>query len=115
MTVLLSAFVLITLWPYWKKNYDKKLEYMYERQSVAFGMGRETSYKDFSYISKNNMIIKIAAYKNDNENAEITIEDIEDYLSSEHDKFGSPKVLNPPKKIDEFIHWYWSESGCFLK
>lgn len=112
MLVLLSALGGIILWSDWKKNHDERkrayLEYKYERQSVAFTIGLETSYKDFSYVSVNSLIILLAAYKNTDGKIELTIEDIEEYLSSEYDEKGRVKALYPPREIDDYIDWYWS-------
>lgn len=110
--IILSAIGSITLWSNWKKNRDERmqayLEYKYKRQSVAFTIGLENDYKDFSYVSVSSLKIILAAYKNSDENVELTVEDIKEYLSSEYDEKGKLKVLYPPQEIDDFIDWYWA-------
>lgn len=84
------------------------LEKEYWYQSVAFGMEPSRCYQDFSHVSINMLYINLAAYYYCDDNADVTVEQIEDYLYSEYDENGKLKVLNQPLNISNYIDWYWS-------
>ncbi|WP_026653914.1 hypothetical protein [Butyrivibrio proteoclasticus] len=85
----------------------KQIAQLYKHDNNAFGIESSLEYRDFSYVDVNLLTLHIAVYEDNNPDAaEVTIHDIEDYLSSEYDEKGKLRVLNQPKNIADFVLWY---------
>lgn len=92
-----------------KKAYDRNLELLYMDASYPFAMQKDTCYRDYSYVNEKNLIINLASYKDSNVDSGITLEEVKDFLSSEFDENGNPKILTPPDNISNYIFWYWHD------
>jgi hypothetical protein len=116
VALLLISVGFAVLWKSYKNHIEVEkaiVEHEYYHQNIAFGMENASrKYQDFSYVSINRLNIKLAAYYFEVENADITVDDIKDYLSSEYGEEGQLKVLNPSQKIAEYLEWYWHEGGA---
>ena len=90
------------------EEFNAELARLYKHETFALGMDTYDCYKDFSYVDVQILIIKLAAYKRYDNEVEITVEDVKEFLSSEYDENGNLYVLNPPENIAKYIDWYWS-------
>ena len=111
--LLVLLFIGIGIWGVniYKKTSEAKrasLESEYMFESKAFAMHSSNSYQDFSNVSVNDLTISLVVYKKSNENADISIEAIKEYLSSEFDVEGKQRILNPPQNIANYLEWYAS-------
>lgn len=114
--ILALFFVLFLGWWYHNHKIQKAyLERQYWYESMAFAMNPSSSYQDFSYVSVNYLNIYLASYCYENEYADITIEDVKEFLSSEYDEKGKCRALNPPQIITEYIDWYKGDGEEFCK
>ena len=103
------AFVLWNNYKNYKEVENAVLQHDYYHQNIAFGMENASrNYQDYSYVSVNSLIINLATYCFYVEGVDITVEDIEEFLSSEYDENEQLKVLNPPQKIGDYLEWYWT-------
>lgn len=115
--MIITAVCGTVLYKEWKKKeekYQAELKILYEHANFALGMKAYDSYKDFSYVDVNSLIMKLAAYKHFNSDVEISIDDVKNFLSSECDEKGEPYVLNPPENISNYIMWYVWRNGDYL-
>lgn len=88
------------------------IEAQYRSETYAFGMEQASTYKDFSNVNINILILKLAAYKHFEPDASaLSIEDVKDFLASEYDEDGNLRVLNQPKNIRGYINWYYFLGG----
>lgn len=109
---LVMCFKIIPDYQSKKETQQLYLENKYWHEGVAFGMNNpSTSYQDFSHVSVNGLIIRLASYSYNIDNVDITVGDIKEFLSSEYDEQGKPRVLDPPQKIAEYFDWYWNGGG----
>ena len=89
------------------EQYLENLRNSYMNANYALGMERSYDvYMDYSFVSEKRLIINLAAYKYYNPEAEIVVDDIQDFLSNEFNYNGEPCVLDPPKNISEYLTWY---------
>ena len=89
----------------------EELEELYLKETYALGMEKEACYKDFSNVDVNMLIVNLEAYKYKNQDAKITVDDVKEFLETEFDPDGKPKVLNPPTVIKDYLFWYWDLKG----
>ncbi|RKM57755.1 hypothetical protein D6856_13955 [Butyrivibrio sp. XB500-5] len=89
-----------------------EIEQLYFHQNHAFGMGLAPSYLDYNKINKNRLIERLAAYEDSGQaKAEVSLDDIKQYLSGEYDESGKLAAENRPENIEAYIDWAWSDDG----
>lgn len=116
--IILSIFASVGMYKYKQKKeeeYNAELARLYKHETFALGMDTYDCYKDFSYVDVQILIIKLAAYKHYENEVEITVEDVKEFLSSEYDENGNLYVLNPPDNIAKYIDWYWSGGDSLVR
>lgn len=88
----------------------KELEHLYYRQNTALGLccdyGKRNYYHDAKELDVNELAIRVSAYNFIVSNAQVTVDEIVDYLSSEFDSEGRPRIYSQPENIEKYIIWY---------
>ena len=101
-------------------------KYSYEQINLAFGMSNYVAenipYYDFETIIKSDRLYSTIAYLNiyNSELYEkgkpekvLTYDEVCDFYSSEYDENGEPKINNLPKKIEDYVDWYYGFGGKY--
>ena len=89
-----------------QEEYEARLAKLYKEETYAMGMEQSTYYKDFGAVYINVLTLELASYRDKNPGVNISIDDIQDFLSEEFDDRGKPRVLNPPDNIADYIKWF---------
>ncbi len=119
----------------WKREQREQAEELvlqlhYKHQNQPFGMSASTyysGYHGYDEVRETELFVRLAAYNSrnmqeNNGKEAVTLEDIEDYLSSEYNEDGSLRVDSIPENIQGYIDWfyeggdkeieeYWGELG----
>ena len=93
----------------------------YQRQNGTFPRTsehyiEEASYVGYDAIEENEMYVSLAAYNEWNrehgeETEELTLADIEEYLSSEYNEDGSLRIQSGYENIRAYVEWYYEIGG----
>ncbi len=109
-----------------RKKQEKTLEKIliaieYRRQNGTFPRtsghyADEAFYVGYDAIRENEMYVSLAAYNEWNrehgvEAEELTLADIEEYLSSEHNEDGSLRIQSGYENIRAYVEWYYQIGG----
>ena len=97
----------------------------YRRQNGTFSRTsehpiEEAFYVGYDAIEENEMYVSLAAYNEWNrehgkEVEELTLADIEEYLSSEYNEDGSLRIQSGYEKIRAYVEWYYDGGGKVIK
>ena len=88
------------------KEIKHEAEVLYSRQNEAFCISMEESYFDYSNVNKSLLICNLAAYEYRNPGKHLSLEEVEEYLSSEYDENGEcvfslfGKLVPVPKLLE---------------
>lgn len=93
------------------KHHQEWVEHLYQDETFAFGMSMATSYRDYSYVNESRLVIILGSYNHLHPEVNLSLDEIKDFLSKEYDEKGKPRVLNPPERLSNYIHWFWYEGG----
>ena len=90
----------------------KELEHLYYRQNTALGLccdySKRNYYHDTKELNINMLAVGVSAYNNwVISNEQLTVNEIIDYLSSEFDSEGSPRIYSQSENIKDYIEWYF--------
>ena len=97
----------------------------YRRQNGTFPCTsehpiEEAFYVGYDAIEENKMYVNLAAYNEWNrehgeEAEELTLADIEEYLSSEYNEDGSLRIQSGYENIRAYVEWYYDGGGKIIK
>ena len=97
----------------------------YRRQNGTFPRTsehpiEEAFYVGYDAIEENKMYVNLAAYNEWNREhgevvEELTLTDIEEYLSSEYNEDGSLRILSGYENIRAYVEWYYDGGGKVIK
>ncbi len=97
----------------------------YRRQNGTFPRTsehpiEEAFYVGYDAIEENEMYVNLAAYNEWNrehgkEVEELTLADIEEYLSSEYNEDGSLRIQSGYENIRAYVEWYYNGGGKVIK
>ena len=97
----------------------------YRRQNGTFPRTsehpiEEAFYVGYDAIEENKMYVSLAAYNEWNrehgkEVEELTLADIEEYLSSEYNEDGSLRIQSGYENIRAYVEWYYDGGGKVIK
>ena len=97
----------------------------YRRQNGTFPRTserpiEEAFYVGYDAIEENKMYVNLAAYNEWNrehgeEAEELTLADIEEYLSSEYNEDGSLRIQSGYENIRAYVEWYYDGGGKVIK
>ena len=97
----------------------------YRRQNGTFPRTSEHSIEEAFYvgydaIEENKMYVSLAAYNEWNREhgevvEELTLTDVEEYLSSEYNEDGSLRIQSGYEKIRAYVEWYYDGGGKVIK
>ena len=97
----------------------------YRRQNGTFSRTserpiEEAFYVGYDAIEENKMYVNLAAYNEWNrehgeEAEELTLADIEEYLSSEYNEDGSLRIQSGYENIRAYVEWYYDGGGKVIK
>ena len=97
----------------------------YRRQNGTFPRTsehpiEEAFYVGYDAIEENKMYVNLAAYNEWNrehgeEAEELTLADIEEYLSSEYNEDGSLRIQSGYENIRAYVEWYYDGGGKIIK
>ena len=126
--VLMLTCIAGTAWAYTerRKKQEEALEKVlitieYQRQNGTFPRTsehhiEEEFYVGYDAIEENEMYVSLAAYNEWNrehgkEVEELTLADIEEYLSSEYNEDGSLRIQSGYENIRAYVEWYYEIGG----
>ena len=96
-----------------QERHESYVKSLYRNQNKAFGIDSyNENYLDQTHINEKECHTNLLAYKFVHSEAEITVDDVRNYLSdSEYDEKGKLRVENRPENIENYIRWYIYEGG----
>ncbi len=126
--ILVLSCIAGTAWAYTerRKKQEEALEKVliaieYQRQNGTFPRtsghyADEAFYVGYDAIRENEMYVSLMAYNEWNrehgeEAEELTLADIEEYLSSEYNEDGSLRIQSGYENIQAYVEWYYQIGG----
>ena len=93
-----------------------ELAYAYKHQNRAFprdkGEINEYDYIGYEAINEKELYVALEVYNKENEDEDLEVEDIKEYLSQEYNEDGTPRVLEGWPEIRAYEDWYFRGMGC---
>ena len=109
ITVILSLLLGTIAYGVHLRQVKKELEYLYYRQNTALRLccdySKRNYYHDTKELDVNDLAVRVSAYNCVASGAHVTVEEIIDYLSSEFDSEGKPRIYSQPENIEKYIIW----------
>ena len=89
----------------------------YKHQNWMFprteGELREYRYMNYDAIDERELYVRLALYNQERAGeAELTLEDVKEYLSQEYNDDGSLRIHSGYENIRDYEYWYFQEYGC---
>ena len=103
----------------WVQQEILKIEYSQQNRALplirGYSRGIE-SYVGYEAVDEEELYVRLAAYNeqmrlNGEEEQELTLADVEEYLSSEYNEDGSLRIYEGYEKIRRYREWYFEEEG----
>ncbi len=96
-----------------------KIDYAHQNRALPLvsGFSRwEEAYVGYESVDKEELYVRLAAYNermrlNGEEEQELTLADVEEYLSSEYNEDGGLRIYEGYENIRRYVDWYYEEEG----
>ncbi len=103
----------------WIEQEILKIEYYEQNTALPLGRGYSASvesYVGYEAVDEEELYVRLAAYNeqmrlNGEEEKELTLVDVEEYLSNEYNEDGSLRIYKGYEKIRRYMDWYFEEEG----
>ncbi len=103
----------------WIEQEILKIEYYEQNTALPLGRGYSAnveSYVGYEAVNEEELYVRLAAYNeqmrlNGEEEQELTLADVKEYLSGEYNEDGSLRIYEGYEKIRRYMDWYFEEEG----
>ncbi len=103
----------------WVEQEILKIEYYEQNTALPLGRGYSASvesYVGYEAVNEEELYVRLAAYNeqmrlNGEEEQELTLADVKEYLSGEYNEDGSLRIYEGYEKIRRYMEWYFEEEG----
>ncbi len=103
----------------WEQAKEIILQIDYGRQNNAFGMDAsiwDAGYQGYENVDEEELYVRLEVYNSwnrqqKNGKAELTVADIEEYLSSAYNEDGTLRVSSIPESIEDYMDWFFADGN----
>ncbi len=100
-----------------KESKEFVLAIDYKHQNKMFprikGEVNEYKYMDYDAIDEPELYVRLTVYNKEHSGEEqLSIEEVEEYLSNEYNEDGTLRIYNGYEKIRDYENWYFEGRGC---